>query len=159
MTLRARIAAGVAGGIAGGVVDALFLLCVALAGGATFGKALGLFVFIASVAIGPSAYSNSAALPVGILLHFCVAIGWALGYAYLTRSQPQLLTRPIVSGIGFGLVVMIAMDAILVFVGLYKLRDVPQFFTTLVGHCVFYGIPVALVVSRMLRPPTSTGRA
>ena len=89
-------------------------------------------------------------MPLGIALHFCVAIGWALGFAYLTRSQPQLLTRPILSGLTFGLVVMIAMDMLLVLVGAYKLRDVPQFFTALVGHCVFYGVPVALTVTRVL---------
>jgi hypothetical protein len=154
-TLRDELGAGLAAGMAAGVTIDLFLFAVQLAGGTAAGKLAGNFVFIAATLLGPSAYANPAAAPIGVVLHFAVAIGWALGYVYLMRSQPQLLARPWISGAAFGLMVYIFMQIVLLTAGQYH-RPMPRDLAAqLVAHVVFYGIPVALIAARMLRRPAS----
>ena len=162
VALRDQLKAGLVAGIAAGVLIDLFLFATQLATGTPADKLAGNFVFIAAVVLGQSAYTNPAAVPLGILLHFCVAIGWALGYVYLARSQPQLVSRPWISGAAYGLVVYVFMEIILITAGLYHRVAPGVLFAQLVAHVVFYGIPVAVIASRMLRsvvahPSTSSG--
>ncbi|MEA2687947.1 MAG: hypothetical protein QOD51_554 [Candidatus Eremiobacteraeota bacterium] len=159
ITLRDMITVGLVAGVAGGVLIDAFLFAVQLAGGSTPGQLLGNFVFVAATLLGPGASATASAVPIGIVLHFCVSIGWALGYVYLARTQPQLVTRPWVSGAGFGLVVYVFMQIVLLTAGQYH-RPMPGVLgTQLVAHIAFYGIPVALIVSRLLRASTGSGRA
>ncbi len=162
MALRDQLKAGLVAGVAAGILIDVFLFTMQLATGTPADKLAGNFVFIAAVLLGPGAYTSAIAVPLGIVLHFCVAIGWALGYVYLVRSQPQLLTRPWISGAVFGLMVYVFMEIILITAGLYHRVAPGLFFTQLVAHVVFYGIPVAVIASRMLRtivahPSTSSG--
>ncbi|HEY6241147.1 MAG TPA: hypothetical protein VIW78_09935 [Burkholderiales bacterium] len=152
VALRDQLKAGLVAGVAAGVLLDLFLFGMQLAAGTPVDKLAGNFVFIAAVLLGPGAYASPVAVPLGIVLHFAVAIGWALGYVYLVRSQPQLLSRPWISGAAYGLVVYVFMEIILITAGLYH-RVAPGLFATqLVAHIVFYGIPVAVIAARMLRP-------
>lgn len=148
---RDQLTAALAAGIVGGILMHLFLIATTLAAGATMGQALEMYPRIASVLFGPSVLANPAAPLIGLLMHFVVAIGWALGYVYLIRSQPQLLTRPIVSGFCYGLVVYVFMEIVLITAGQYHRPSPPALATGLLAHTVLYGIPVALVVSRLLR--------
>lgn len=151
-TLRDEIAAGAAAGIAGGIASHAFLLAVAVAGGAPLGTAASeLYRFIASAAVGRDGATQPSALPLGVALHFAVAIGWALGYVYLARTQPQVLTRPVVSGLAFGAVVFVFMNVVLIAAGLYGRPTAASAAVGIVEHLVFYGLPVALVASRLLR--------
>ena len=152
MALRDQLKAGLVAGVAAGILIDLFLFAMQVAAGTPADKLAGNFVFIAAVLLGPGAYASPVAVPLGIVLHFCVAIGWALGYVYLVRSQPQLIARPWISGAAYGLVVYVFMEIILITAGLYH-RVAPGLFATqLVAHVVFYGIPVAVIAARMLRP-------
>jgi hypothetical protein len=151
LVLRDQLTAALAAGVVGGILIDLFLIARTLAGGATIGQALQMYPWIASVLFGPSVLTNPAAPLIGLVMHFCVAIGWALGYVYLIRSQPQLLTRPIVSGFCYGLVVYVFMQIVLITAGQYHRPSPSALATALLAHTVFYGIPVALVVSRLLR--------
>jgi len=150
VTLRAQIVAGLVAGLAGGILLDLFLFGAQVASGQPAGAVIAAtYTWIAS-ALGPAAGANPAAPLIGLGLHFCVAIGWAIGYVYLIRSQPQLLARPWVSGACFGVVVWVFMEIVLIAAGLYHRPSLPQLATGLVAHILFYGIPVALVVSRLL---------
>ncbi|HEV2643042.1 MAG TPA: hypothetical protein VGT98_10055, partial [Candidatus Elarobacter sp.] len=152
VALRDQLKAGLVAGVAAGVLLDLFLFGMQLAAGTPPDKLAGNFVFIAAVLLGPGAYASPVAVPLGIVLHFAVAIAWALGYVYLARSQPQLLARPWISGAAYGLVVYVFMEIILITAGLYH-RVAPGLFATqLVAHIAFYGIPVAVIAARMLRP-------
>lgn len=151
LTLREQIAAGLLAGITGGILIELLFFAVQLAIGTPAGKLLDSFAFIAAVLMGPGAYANPAAVPIGIVLHFCVSVGWALGYVYLVRTQPQLLTRPLISGAALGLMVYIFMQIVLLTAGQYHRPAPSALLTQLIAHIVFFGIPVALVVSRLLR--------
>lgn len=150
VTLRAQLTAGLVAGLAGGVLIDLFVFVVQLATGTPAAKLADNFVFIAATVLGPNAPANPNAVALGIALHFCVAVGWALGYVYLVRSQPQLLARPWVSGASFGLVVYVFMQIVLITAGQYHRVPPSVLGTQLVAHTVFYGIPVALIVSRLL---------
>jgi len=152
VALRDQLKAGLVAGIAAGIVFELFLLGMQLATGTPPDKLGWNFVFIAAVLLGPGASTNPVAVPLGIVLHFCVAIGWALGFVYLVRSQPQLVARPWISGAAFGLVVYVFMEIILITAGQYHRAAPGLLATQLVAHMAFYGIPVAVIASRLLRP-------
>jgi len=151
VTLRDQITAGIVAGLAGGILIDVFVFAMQLAAGTPPDKLADNFVFIASAVLGPSVTASSSAVPIGIVLHFCVAIGWALGYVYLARSQPHIVARPWISGAGFGLTVYVFMEIILITAGQYHRPPPGLLGTQLVAHIVFYGIPVALIVSRLLR--------
>jgi hypothetical protein len=150
VTLRAQIVAGLIAGLAGGILIELFLFGAQIANGQPAGAVIvATFTYIAS-ALGPGVAANPSAPLIGLVLHFCVAIGWALGYVYLIRSQPQLLSRPWVSGACFGIVVWVFMQIVLLSAGLFHRPSLPELATGLIAHILFYGIPVALIVSRLL---------
>jgi hypothetical protein len=151
LDLRDQLLAGLAAGIAGGILIGLFLIAASLGGGATFGQLIQTLPWIASVLFGAAILTNPAAPLIGAVMHFCVAIGWALGYVYLIRSQPQLLTKPYISGFCYGLVVYCFMEIVLITAGQYHRPSPPALGAGLLAHTVFYGIPVAVVVSRLLR--------
>jgi hypothetical protein len=141
--------AGIAAGIAGGIVMELWFFALLMASGAPAGAFAASFASIAVALLGAGAAANPAAVPIGIVAHFCVAVGWALGYAHLARTKAQLVQRPWISGAGFGLVVYVFMRIILLGAGPYQ---PPPLMTGLIAHVVFYGIPVGLVTARLLRP-------
>ncbi len=157
---REQIVAGLLAGIAGGIVMQLFYFLTMLPSGQAVRIFLGTFAFITSVLLGPSALGSPAAVPLGVVLHFCVSIGWALGYVYLTRSQPQLITHPWISGAVFGLVVDMFMNLVLLAAGMYHTLPSREDLTiALLAHVVFYGMTVALVASRLLRASAARSRA
>jgi uncharacterized membrane protein YagU involved in acid resistance len=155
LTVRDQLLAGLAAGITGGIVIDAFLFAMARVGGATPAQALGMYPWIASVLFGPAILGSPAAPALGVVLHFGVSIFWALGYVYLIRSQPQLLTRPILSGAGFGLVVYVFMEIMLITAGQFHRPKPAELGTALLAHIVFFGMTVGLVVSLMLRRPSS----
>jgi hypothetical protein len=149
MTLRDRLAAGIVAGVGAALLIVLFLFLLQWDGAAPAPAAF--FTFAAAALLGPVAYANPAAATIGIGLIFALAIAWALGYVYLVRSQPQLLARPFVSGAVFGVIVYIFTQIALLTAGLYH-RPAPDLLgEELVGVLVFYGIPVALIVSAFTR--------
>ena len=155
LTLRDRLTAGFVAGLVGGVLIQAFLLGAELVRGTPPEKLTAAFVFIAATLLGPGASAQPAAVPLGIGLHFCVAVGWALGYVWAAREQPQLLARPWLSGAAFGLMVYIFMQIIVLTAGLYHRPDFDVLLIQLAAHIVFYGIPVALIASNMLRARSS----
>jgi hypothetical protein len=141
LALRDQLVAGLIAGLAGGVVIALFLLAVGVAGGRAPADALAADTWTL----------GAPSLAGGLALHFFIAVAWALGYVYLLRTQPQLLTRPWVSGLGFGLVVYVFMGVVQIMAGRYHRPSPSQFEISLLAHVVFYGLPVGLIVARTLR--------
>jgi hypothetical protein len=154
--LKIQLAAGVAAGLAGAILLDAFLFGTQIIAGAPPGQVIAdNYTFIASVVLGPQISSNPAAPLIGAAVHACVSVGWALGYVYLIRTQPQLLSRPWISGAGFGLVVYVFMSIVLLTAGMYH-RPSPQGLeSALIAHMLFYGVPVALVASRLLARPAT----
>lgn len=150
-SLQQQVRAGLAAGAAGALLIALFLLGEPIAFHKPAGDAFaGMFGGIAATVMGPAANGNPGAPAIGVALHFAVAIFWALGYVYLARTQPQLVRRPWLSGIAFGLVVYVFMQIILITAGAYHRPGPVALLTNLVAHTLFFGLPVALIVARAL---------
>ena len=150
MTLRDQLKAGLIAGAAAGVLMDVFLFGSQLAAGTPADKLAGNFIFIAAALLGPG-HATSAAVTLAIVLDVCVSIGWAIGYVYLARTQPQLVVRPLISGAVFGFIVYAFMEVILI-TGLSSHVTSGLLFRELIAETIFYGIPVALIVSRLMRP-------
>jgi hypothetical protein len=144
------------GAIAAGVVAGVtMLICLVTLDGAVlhtpgFGLA-GLFAFDAAVLVGRAAGDGSAFVALGIVLHFAVSIVWALGYAVVAERRRQLLTRPILSGTAFGVLVYFCMQVLIITANRYRIPTPLGTAADLVAHAGFFGIPVALIVARTHR--------
>lgn len=134
MALREWLTAGLAAGIVGAIAMAAFLYVMLLRGVPT------------QPVLGLPAWAGA-----GLGLQILVGAAWGVGYGYLARSQPQIVRRPVVSGIVFGIVVYAAMQTLVIIDGAYHRPSAPTTIAALCGYVVFYGLPVALIVSRMLR--------
>jgi hypothetical protein len=148
---RDHILAGLAAGIIAGVVVDASLIVMNMAEGASLAKALEVYPWIASVAFGKAILANPAAPVLGVVVHFCMAIGWSLVFALLARTQPWLLKRPLLSGGVFGLLVYCVMEIMLIPRGAFEVPTPLQLATFLIANIVFFGMTAALVISRMLR--------
>jgi uncharacterized membrane protein YagU involved in acid resistance len=100
----------------------------------------------ASNALGMIAFKEGVSVIwLGLAMHLCVSMVWAAVYALAATRVAFLRTRPILSGIAFGIFVMLFMRYLIV-----PLGHAPQITATgifllsnAVAHTVFFGIPVA----------------
>jgi uncharacterized membrane protein YagU involved in acid resistance len=137
-------------GLAGGVVLDLYLwLTTALPAHQSM---VGAWQYIASTVFGNVALTRPSYAGAGLAIHFLVSIAWAGGYAYFTNAQPATNRRWPIAGAVYGLVVYVLMQVILLGSGHFTPPATPNAFViAVVGHVVFFGIPVAYVV-RALTP-------
>jgi hypothetical protein len=109
------------------------------------------------VASGPFPAATEMGLAgsiLGLIVHFALMAMMAGIFVIAVRNRPTLLANPIQTGILYGLVTYVAMNWIVV-----PLRfDVPlppkpiSIASQLFAHIVLVGIPIALIVAKMLRP-------
>jgi len=147
------VMAGTVAGVVGAILIAAcvyFAQVAVLAPGVPF-TLVQLFQFDASVLVQKVAYSDPSYALFGAFLHLLVSVGWGIGYAYMAERQPQLIGSPFRSGLAFGLVVYFAMQLVLVAGNLFRQPTPAGFGMQLVEHCLFFGVPVAYVVARMMR--------
>jgi hypothetical protein len=147
------IAGAIIAGSAGSVTLLACLAALARVGEPASGSTLaGIFQFDASALVGKAAYTSDAFVALGAGLHLLVALGWAVGYGWAAERQPQLLSRPLISGTVFGFIVYFAMQFMLFAANVYHNPSLPEFEAGLIAHAAFYGIPVALISARFSRP-------
>jgi len=149
---RARVADFISRGIAAGFGGAILIdgyLLVVLVAFSRVATATGFYEFVASGAIGSGAYRQPGGVAIGVAVHFLVSVAWGVGYAYVASRTPQVRAHPLMSGVVFGIVVMIAMQLVEVAANIYRAPDSFSFLTALVGHIVFFGVPVAFVYRRL----------
>ena len=152
--VRSALGPGIVAGLTGGVfIDAYLLATVVGLGHAA--TVTSFYQFVAAGAIGTAAAFNGGmgAALLGLALHLMVSAAWGVGYAYLATTTPQLHARPILSGIAFGIGVMLAMQLVEVAAGIFRFPGPGGWFNALVAHAIFFGLPVALVVARTQRTP------
>jgi len=134
------------GGLTVGVLDGT-AACVGagLRSGATPDM---VFHYIASALLGREASYNGGVQTValGVLIHFCVALGAATGFYFVSRLVPAALRQPLVSGPLWGIVVYFAMGYLIV-----PLTAAPKLQSTgsgmIIGICIHIicvGFPIAL---------------
>ncbi|MFN2461150.1 MAG: hypothetical protein ABR591_10745 [Candidatus Velthaea sp.] len=145
------LAAGFLAGLVGGILIAVALLVMSrllLHADVTLA---GFFQSDAALVVGKTAYGSPAYAALGAAFHVLVSIGWAVGYAYMAERESQLVTRPLTSGAGFGVVVYFVMQLVLVAGNAYHIPAPAELGVALTAHIVFFGIPVASIVARALR--------
>ena len=141
-TVRGGIVAGIVGAI---LIDAYLIVTVVyLFHAATLET---FYRYVASAALGKAAYTSPQAVGLGIALHVLISVGWSFGYAYLAARTPQVLARPLLSGISFGIFVMISMQLGEVLTNIYALPNSFSLLNAFVAHVFFFGIPVAYIVT------------
>ena len=145
---RDRITAGFGAGIAAGLALAVFSAFAQRRAGNAIS---GTYRFLADAVAGQAAASSSWAVPAGIAILFACTILWAFGYLYAAEKQPQLLSRPLISGIGFGVIVWFVMQALLVPIGRFHQPTIYSFDRDIVAFTLFFGIPLAYVAARLTR--------
>lgn len=106
----------------------------------------------ASNLLGMAAYRGGwTTAAFGTLLHVMVSIAWAFGFVAMASRARWLTAHPYLSGTLLGIVAMAVMRAV-IHLGHAVIRPFPSvwyFAYILIGHVLFFGIPVALVVTRL----------
>lgn len=136
---------GLIAGIVGGTLMNVFIVV------AQHISTVNFWQFVASSAVGQVAYSSTNYAWLGLLFHAIVSIAWAIGYAYVAATRPNVMATPWLSGIVFGAVVWLVMEVVLVFDKLAGPLTASSISMGLITVCVFYGIPVALTVRAVAR--------
>jgi hypothetical protein len=135
-----------------GIVSGITLVAFAAFAEMRAGQPLtATYSFLASAAGGSALGASSAGVPAGVALLFAGTILWAFGYVYAAQKQTQLLTRPLISGAGFGILVWFVMQAVLVGAGHFTAPNIYSFDRDMVGFILFFGIPLAVTASRLVR--------
>jgi hypothetical protein len=81
-----------------------------------------------------------------------VSIGWAGGYAYFAQRNAFVNQRWFVSGLGYGFVVYVFMQILLLGARAFVFPATPTaLINAVIAHMLFFGVPVAFVVARMDR--------
>ncbi|MBA3670474.1 MAG: hypothetical protein H0W68_00445 [Gemmatimonadaceae bacterium] len=109
---------------------------------------------VASGLIGTAAFaggSRTAAL--GLALHFLIAFSIATVYFLASRRWPVLVTRPVLSGILYGVVVYAVMNLVVIPLSATPPRKTIYPLTLATGllvHMLFIGLPIALAARHAL---------
>jgi hypothetical protein len=137
----------VAGIIAGVTIELYLYLTSVLP---THGSIFAVWQYIASAAFGKAAYQSEQFVWIGLAMHFLVSIGWAGGYAYFAQVQRFVNQRWFLSGLGYGVVVLLFMQILMIGAQVFHFPATPLvFLNDIVAHTLFFGVPVAYVVARM----------
>jgi len=140
---------GIAAGLIGAVLIDAYLLIVFVLLTHTL-SAAAFYEYVASGAIGPAAYTTPGSVLFGIAIHLLVGIAWGVGYAFVATRMPQVRARPLLSGIAYGFVVMIAMQLVEVAANIYVQPTTFSLGNQLIAHTLFFGVPVAFIVGKRL---------
>jgi hypothetical protein len=144
MHIRSAIYAGLAGAL---LIDLYLCITLPLL---HMGTPLTLSQWDASNVLGNDAYRGGVSTAaIGFGLHLCVSIAWAIAFAFAASRIAWLRTHALAGGSAFGIVVMLVMAFLVVPLGHanHPLPPLAGFLNNLVGHTVFFGIPVAWIVT------------
>ncbi|MEO9170656.1 MAG: hypothetical protein ABI278_05710 [Candidatus Aquilonibacter sp.] len=147
---RRIVPEAVAAGVAGAILLHLYLWLTVLL--PAHSSIFSYWQWIASVSLGKIALTSSGYAWIGLLVHLVVGIAWAGGYAFLATQRQFVNRRWVVSGLVYGVVVYIFMQLILFSANRFTFPATPNaFINDVIANAVFFGLPVAYVVSRMTR--------
>ena len=154
--LRAQLTAGIIAGLAGGVSIEVFYRVADWVLRIQADQVPLVAGYVQSTMLPPGARPDLA-VAMALLVHLAASAGWGVGYVSASRSSPQLLTRPWLSGAAFGLIVYIVMQVMLLTAGLYHRPNFDVLLIQLAAYIVWFGIPLAVTAARIAHPSTSSG--
>lgn len=134
-----------------GTLDIFFAMILTV----LFGREIGnMLRYVGSGPFPAATDMGLAGAIIGLFVHFGLMAIMAAILIVFVRQRPQLLDKPIVLGIVYGLATYVVMNLIVV-----PLRfDAPlppsarSIATQLFAHICLVGIPMALIAARYLRP-------
>ena len=137
-----------------GTLDILFAMILTV----FFGREIGNMLRYVGSGPFPAAIDMGAGGAIlGLVVHFTLMAIMAAVLMLFLRQRPQLLDKPIIVGVVYGLITYAVMNLIVV-----PLRfDAPlppsalSIATQLFAHIVLVGIPMALIAARYLKPRTA----
>jgi glucan phosphoethanolaminetransferase (alkaline phosphatase superfamily) len=141
----------VLGGLAVGVLDCLAAMANAAISGVMPGR---VWQYVASSVLGPESFNAGAmSIAIGLLFHFCVAFGVAIGFFILSSLFPIVLRHAVVSGIVYGIAVYFAMSYVIVPLTMARQSAFNWYglISGLIIHMLFVGLPVALIARRFAK--------
>lgn len=142
----------VLGWLAVGVLDAIAASTNAAVRGIS---PVRVWQYVASSLVGTESFERGATtVVIGLLFHFGVALGVAVGFYLLARMFPFVVRHSVVSGAIYGIVVFFVMSYLIV--PLTMVRQGPfswsGMITGILIHIFFVGLPPALITRRFARP-------
>lgn len=148
---RHLVTAAIGGGI-GGLLDAIY---ATVTWGVILGSnPAGVWQSVASGLLGKAAFDGgNATAALGLALHFFIAFVMALVYVLASRRLPVLLSRPILMGVSYGLVLYVVMNFIVVplsAIGFHPPTLVSSI-RALAPHILLVGPAISLVAARSAR--------
>jgi|SRR5215207_4104087 len=141
----------VLGGLTVGVLDCFAAMANAAINGVTPDR---VWQYVASSVLGPAAFSGGVAtIALGLLFHFLVAFGVAIGYYIITRIAPSLIRYAVPVGMTYGVAVYFAMSYLIVPFTAVRQGAFSWYglISGLIIHMLFVGLPVALITRRFAR--------
>jgi len=103
--------------------------------------------------ISATATAKSSASPgLGFVIQFCTSIAWGVGYAYVAYTRDAVAAHPYISGVVYGFIVMVVMQLVQMAASVpLPAMTAAAFISGLVAHCIFFGLPIAVYISRTLQ--------
>ena len=138
----------VIGGLAVGVLDCIAAMVNAGIRGTTPDR---VWQYVASSVVGSESFNMGwKTIALGLLFHFCVAFGVAIGFYILSRLFPTLLRWPFIVGPLYGVAVYFMMSYAIVPLTMVKQGAFNWYglISGLIIHMLFVGLPVALVARK-----------
>jgi hypothetical protein len=158
--LRAIVLAAVVGDVA---ITLYLIVVAAVAGHASIGMSLlRLMQWDASNGYGDAAFAGGWAMAgVGQLMDLVVSLVWASIFTALYLRFPVVRRNTWAWGLAFGVVVMVVMLYVLVPIGHARPmhNNSVNVVRVLIAHTVFFGLPIALVVARLVTAPLRLQRS
>jgi hypothetical protein len=112
------------------------------------------FHYIASGAMGPSAYQGGAkTAALGIAFHFLIAITAAAVYYFASQKMSLLVTQPTFSGVLYGIFVYLFTNFVVVPLSLVQRRPQPLSSRIIAALIIIFcvGLPIAFITRRFAR--------
>lgn len=142
-----------AGGALAGLLDIAFAISFAMYNGLTPERLLQV---VASGLLGKAAFSGGAALAaLGLACHFALSFLWMTLFLLAARRVPALAVRPLVSAVGFGILVFLIMRLVVLPLSAFPSPVTFKPLGTvldLLSHMFLFGLPIVWATRKSLSP-------
>jgi hypothetical protein len=139
----------VVGGSIAGALDIAFAISFAAYNGLTPERLLQV---VASGALGKAAFDGgTATAAIGLLCHFALSFAWMAAFLTAARRHPLLTSRPLLTALGYGILVFLAMRLVIVPLSAFpgKLTFKPLAASLdLLSHIFLFALPIVLASRR-----------
>ena len=158
MKLRSGLWAVLVGGTLAGALDILFAISFAASNGVAPSR---LLQGVASEWLGKAAFAGgSSTAALGLACHFALSYIWATLFFAAAARFPLLVRRPLLCGMGFGIVVFLCMRLVVLPLSAFPSPVTFKPLATvldLASHMFLFGFPIVWAASRVIarRPDSS----